>query len=33
MESALGIAGGHRDARDIVERWLDSVEPGDPERR
>jgi hypothetical protein len=27
MEHGLGIAGGHDEARVIVERWLDDVEP------
>lgn len=27
MEQGLGIAGGHQDARAIVQNWLDAVEP------
>lgn len=30
MEGGLGVTGGHEDARDFVERWLDILEPAGP---
>ncbi|MCB2059077.1 MAG: TetR/AcrR family transcriptional regulator [Novosphingobium sp.] len=32
MEGGLGVTGGHEEAREFVERWLDMLEPADVEK-